>query len=683
MPDPGTASQSPGGMADAFSAKQKMVILAIDFGTSMSALQFVILEAHEIDDRSKVCPERITPVRHWPLDMNIMSPNDKMHHQVPTALLYPPEPQFRKQDPRSCQATVRETDQRNRLLFGYEVNSVHAPGEEKVRRRGLPNITEERLEYFKLLFQDDPKTQKIRDELHPTVEKLKSSRHISKSSPHVDLTEDYFVRLLRHADYYLKRMEGLADGYMTEIVLCVPVVFGLSACRDLQTALARALCLVKLGGHDVSDKWIPRFSMITEPEAGAECSLHQVPGIKEGARILVVDSGGGTCDVCAFQIAKTSPLRLEREDAPPTGDLCGSIIINGMFYDLMLKKLEKGAPYLKEYRDCSLEEIAREITAEQFEFKMKQCFNLFGDLAGEELFRCDGVRASEEHAFWKNIIRIPHSKIAEMFRYCLDKIWILVKAQLDGARQRGRPIDVVIMLGGLSRNWSYQEFLDNHLKEYASKHEDDIKLLGRGTDIDPTAIAKGAVLRALKKSFVPARALPSSYGILRHIEDNVEGPEYSFLPPKDKRGKSTYSYEDGRWYFLDRILWFAQKGEEVDSDREWTMECEHFFPIGKKKLICQEVIYISDTVRESGYSRTSLRNKDCPCIGTIEADMTSLRDEGSILPDQNGSQKHWRIAITLVIKIKGLDLEVSAKWRGETKGRCIINMAPSIVSAIG
>ncbi|KAK6839340.1 hypothetical protein PG987_005206 [Apiospora arundinis] len=168
---------------------------------------------------------------------------------------------------------------------------------------------------------------------------------------------------------------------MTEIVLCVPVVFGLSACRDLQTALARALCLVKLGGHDVSDKWIPRFSMITEPEAGAECSLHQVPGIKqqEGARILVVDSG----------------------------DLCGSIIINGMFYDLMLKKLEKGAPYLKEYRDCSLEEIAREITAEQFEFKMKQCFNLFGDLAGEELFRCDGVRASEEHAFWKNIIRIP------------------------------------------------------------------------------------------------------------------------------------------------------------------------------------------------------------------------------------------------------------------------------------
>ncbi|KAK6839339.1 hypothetical protein PG987_005205 [Apiospora arundinis] len=158
MPDPGTASQSPGGMADAFSAKQKMVILAIDFGTSMSALQFVILEAHEIDDRSK--------------------------------------------------ATVRETDQRNRLLFGYEVNSVHAPGEEKVRRRGLPNITEERLEYFKLLFQDDPKTQKIRDELHPTVEKLKSSRHISKSSPHVDLTEDYFVRLLRHAEYYLKRMEG-------------------------------------------------------------------------------------------------------------------------------------------------------------------------------------------------------------------------------------------------------------------------------------------------------------------------------------------------------------------------------------------------------------------------------------------------------------------------------------------
>ncbi|KAK6853799.1 hypothetical protein PG995_010611 [Apiospora arundinis] len=46
---------SPGDMADAISAKKKLVIVTIDFGTSKSAQQYVILESHEIEDRSKVC----------------------------------------------------------------------------------------------------------------------------------------------------------------------------------------------------------------------------------------------------------------------------------------------------------------------------------------------------------------------------------------------------------------------------------------------------------------------------------------------------------------------------------------------------------------------------------------------------------------------------------------------------
>lgn len=91
-------------------------------------------------------------------------------------------------------------------------------------------------------------------------------------------------------------------------------------------------------------------------------------------------------------------------------------------------------------------------------------------------------------------------------------------------------------------------------------------LTGRNS---PTAIAKGAALRALNKSSVPSRALPSSYGILRHIEDNEDGPEFQHLPPKTKRGKSIYKYVDGRWYFCDRIIWFAQKVRAIDISYTW------------------------------------------------------------------------------------------------------------------
>ncbi|KAK8099528.1 uncharacterized protein PG998_012769 [Apiospora kogelbergensis] len=653
-------SHSPSSSAGAMSAQQKLVILTIDFGTSNSAQQYVILEPHEIEDRATVPLERIKSVANYPRDTNTVV-GDQMKEEAKAG---------------------EEVDPRNRLLFGYEVHAVHEPADDRIQRRSMQTITSERLDCFKLLFQDDAETQEVRNELQPIIKRLQDSLHISKSAPHVSVTEDYFVRLLNHTKTQLKRLYGLEKGFIIEVVLCVPVVFRLAACRDLQTALAKALCLVKLGGLNFTDKWIPRFSMITEPEAGAEWVLKHHKEIQKLTRLLVVDSGGGTSDVSAFQVADSWPLRLEREDAPPTGDLCGSNIMNGLFYKEILQSLKEGAPYLEEARGKTLQEIAQDITTEQFEHE-KRSFDLYEENPTPVLFKCEGVRPDQKHNFGKGIIRVPHGVIAQMFTTCLDKVWNLAKTQLDAARMKGRSIEIVVMLGGFSRSISYQVYLRRRLEVYNGEHGVVIQLLGEGQPIDPTAIAKGAALRALNKSSVPSRALPSSYGILRHIEDNEDGPEFQHLPPKTKRGKSIYKYVDGRWYFCDRIIWFAQKGEEVDSDREWTIDCEHFFPLSQRRLICEEEIYISDTVRQSGYKNDSLKNRGCPCIGEIEADMTSLRDEHLIYPEQNGNKQHWRVAFQLVIRVKGLDLEVEAKYKGEIKGSCIINMAPAIVSGSG
>ncbi|KAK8024396.1 hypothetical protein PG993_012462 [Apiospora rasikravindrae] len=682
--------ESPKALADATpsASEQKVVILTIDFGTSNTAIQFVILEPNEIDNRAKVSPNRILPITHYPEDV-YNSIGDQMKNQVPTAFLYPPDPEFRESDPRFGPVKNEgEVDHRNIALFGYEVvDGVHEAADAKLRRGTKLPVTEERIECFKLLFQDDPQTREIREELQPIVERLQDTRRIPRGAPHVAITADYFTRLLSHAKYQLKVLHHLDKDYKVEVVLCVPVVFRLNACMDLQKALAKALCRVRLGGAAFSDKWIPRFSMITEPEAGAEWALKEYPIIEKSSRMLILDSGGGTCDTSLYQTSASLPLRLAREDAPPTGDLCGSNILNGMFYKHILRRLRAGATYLEEIRGKTLPEIAQEITWEQFE-QRKRGFNAFEEFPRPQLFKCEGLVPDTEHKFGKNVIRVDHGDISMMFASLLEKVWALTQTQLTMARERGRPIKYIIMLGGFSRSESYQIRVQKGVADYNAMHKPKIELLGQGKPIEssPTAIAQGAALRALDKSSAPTRTLPSSYGILRHIEDHEDSPDYKYLPPKTNRGRSRFTYLDGKWWFFDRIIWFAQKqykGEEIGKDWTYTITSDHVFANNESEFLCEELIFISDSAMESGYLREGKRNRGCRCIGKIVANMTSLRDERLILPEQNGRKQCWRVSIELVIRIKGLNLEAEARYRGEKKGECVVNMAPAFVAFNG
>lgn len=68
-----------------------------------------------------------------------------------------------------------------------------------------------------------------------------------------------------------------------------------------------------------------------------------------------------------------------------------------------------------------------------------------------------------------------------------------------------------------------------------------------------TAVASGAVLRALNKDAGPDRILRSSYGVLRtlpHEPDQI---------PALGEGKRTYDHLDGDWYVKDVIDWVIKK----------------------------------------------------------------------------------------------------------------------------
>lgn len=80
--------------------------------------------------------------------------------------------------------------------------------------------------------------------------------------------------------------------------------------------------------------------------------------------------------------------------------------MNGLFYKEILQSLKEGAPYLEEARGKTLQEIAQEITTEQFEHE-KRSFDLYEENPTPVLFKCEGVRPDQKHNFGKGIIRVP------------------------------------------------------------------------------------------------------------------------------------------------------------------------------------------------------------------------------------------------------------------------------------
>lgn len=76
-----------------------------------------------------------------------------------------------------------------------------------------------------------------------------------------------------------------------------------------------------------------------------------------------------------------------------------------MFYEHVLQRLEEGAPYLATYLGTTLEEIAREITWEQFE-QRKRTFDMEEPTKALSLYKCKGLASSKEHNFSKNVLQV-------------------------------------------------------------------------------------------------------------------------------------------------------------------------------------------------------------------------------------------------------------------------------------
>ncbi|OIW35554.1 hypothetical protein CONLIGDRAFT_710725 [Coniochaeta ligniaria NRRL 30616] len=650
----------------------RRLIIAVDFGTTYSAVSYTVLEG--ADPVHYLDLNRIRSIQNFPDAWNWGE--DGMKCEVPTEVIYPLDRKFREKenlddpdeeegqdtpttDPNRAAASAQFRDFERLAVFGqigsFDADQMSIDGTTSFRwgygaheAWRFPTThadpKNKALSRFKLLLDNSPMTDAIRDDLKLTLDELKRLK-IIKEPLHVIV--DFLTCLLRHTQSELE-MAGFDDSYSKEIVLCVPAIWSQKACRDMQTAMARAMGQAKFEGVDVQNNSIENLFIVSEPEAAAAYVLATERGVSPGDTFVLLDAGGGTVDANTYTVSMTTPLRLTREVVPPGGGLHGSSYLNEGFRRLLMDIL-KDETYLEDGENTIAGCVER-IMINDFEYRLKRTFDCY-TARGYKVFDVPGLRENpKKDGFMKGgRLRIHVGEIMNIFLTHLEGIGSIMEDQINAALAAGTRVEKVVLIGGFAGSISLKKYLEQRLKTFCEERNCHISLL-RQDDTAITAVASGAVLRAVNKEQGPKRHARSSYGILRR-EPYMEFPEHAVVT------NPYYDPHDGLPYVVKTVDWVLKLGEEIEP--VWrcpTFESCHTFdcwPV--RPLICKEVLYVSDRSTESHYQLRHPKNEGAEKVGEIVVDFTFLRDEGLIQPVDGGvnargrrvGKRHYRVTFTI------------------------------------
>ncbi|KAJ3547643.1 hypothetical protein NM208_g1412 [Fusarium decemcellulare] len=677
----------------------KRLIIAVDFGTTYSAVSYVPIP--EGCPPELVDPRSIRSIRNYPESWNF-SPNDPMMVEVPTEVMYPLNRHFREEEDRhaadqNSSNGVEDTGY-GRFLgsdFGTDAESIASSdtdgdldmlaspddqfrwGYQVHERRSLPmthaDSSNQPLSRFKLMLDNSPATEPLRRSQSITLDSLRA-RKIIKGPLHV--IADFLTHLLKHTQSQLWD-EGFDSSYRREIVLCVPAIWTQKSCRDMQACLAVAMERSNFEGVNLHNNSIENLFIVSEPEAAAAYVLAEKSGFQCGDIFVLLDAGGGTVDANTYEISNRAPLRLSREVVPPGGGLYGSSYLNEGFHSLLRKRLESET-YLEQGSE-TINGIIEKIMIDLFEYRVKRSFEYHKDKdkdTAPKLFSVSGLRDNPRKGFKNGCIKISVGEITKIFMTCLKPIGSLMEAQITAAMQKDSRVTKVILIGGFAASPSLQKYLKHRLLEFNRQHNSRVTLVIPEYNI-VNAVASGAVLRALNKEQGPSREARSSYGILR-TEPFGEYPEHENLKP-------SYDAHDGQPYIMNTIDWVLKLGNIVPS--KWqcpAFVCSHTFDVWPvRPLLCKEILYVSDRSTRSHYRLSHENNEGAEKVGEIVVDFSFLRQQGVLSPiepvvNEYGRKvgtRHYRINYTMVIEVIDRDLQCIAIYNNKVRKRCRINIA--------
>ena len=367
----------------------------------------------------------------------------------------------------------------------------------------------------------------------------------------VDIITEYLGHLLKHAKERLAQMHDLHADSCVEFVLCLPTKWTDKAARVMQTALTAAIEKSRIA--NLKNGAIDNLFIVAESEAAA---AHVLVGEGLAAKLathesfLVLDCGGGTVDAVTYTLTQQEPVRL-KEEVSPEGRSCGSSFLNQGFQQLLKRRLEKATII---GNNSSFEQI---IAAKVQDFEsQKRTINLLDNRTGSTAIHIQGLQHPSKDSR-QHYLDIPWKEmLEEVFKPCLRGVEELMLDQLMKARDKELNVQTVILIGGFAASPTLKGHLAAILRRERNLLNQRIQLLP-SESVD-SAVARGAILRALRKEDGPARISRSSYGFVRN---EAYDPNNTY----HRKAHIKIDRADGEHYLVDTIVWVLDKVRSAPS----------------------------------------------------------------------------------------------------------------------
>ncbi|EDP52382.1 HSP70 family protein [Aspergillus fumigatus] len=579
----------------------RQFIVAVDFGTTSSAVAYTVLRPGE--DRTMVDIHQISSISLYP---GSGEKERGLTTEVPTETCYPLNARPRQAD----SAEAMDVDPPARSGANLSLGVLYRSSFQRITRS-------------KLLLDKTDYTRELREQLQATAENLAELGIINDS---MDLIVDFLSHLLAHTKAQLISLHMFNDNDSVEWVLCVPVVWRRRAVRKMQDALIEA-SRRSLFGRTISNS-VENLYIVSKPEAAAAHVLASTREVKAGDTFMVLDAGGGTVDAVIYKLRNTEPLQLEKEAVKPEGALCGSSYLNERCEEILRDRL-KDETYLTSPTPGARKAITMEgIIASQvweFETKVKRNCDIMDSNFTGHVFFIQGLRENKAKNFTDHRLRLDQKEFKDIFRPCLEGTSRLMLKQLQAARQKGIIVKAILRQRSVEIVGSPVGLLRPNVRLI-------VLIAEYGSD---TAVASGAVLRALNQELGPIRIIQSSYGYLC-----TEPWDPELIKAHNSSKPKQVDPNNGDLYVKNTICWVLKKGDEVPPFAEYRFRTLFTFPANtKQRFKCNQHLYVSD--------------------------MTFLRTEGHIRPvkpDNELGRRHYRVEYDLVMIVDGYNIRYEARW---------------------
>jgi hypothetical protein len=559
----------PEGYQDSVAHAGNRLVIAIDFGTTFSTVAYVAIEPGRPD--FVVQPEHVLCVDHYP-DIPAISTSAfllEVNENVPTELWYvqgeiedcdsssnASEADFSgyfsdSSDPVAgpkldvAHEQLVQKERHHQLLWGY---GVHAA----LLKPGKFNNTGTRVRRFKLMLDyDGHSTKELRRELSGQTRLLKRRKAVACQE---QMISDYLEQLLRHAKNRLQATGDLRSDSQVEFVLCVPNLWSEKACRIMHDSMAQAIEASELGR--LTQKCIDNLFIVAEPEAAAEfvlSSFLEKGMIRAGETFVMLDAGGGTVDATTYKLTRTNPVRLQQQAIVHGGDTCGSSFLNDAYRVRITERLE--GEYLPLPPEISFEDYVDSLVT-QWENSDKRSIDVTNRKREPNDTYIPNLGENPEKNFRANTMKWTREEMKGIFDPVLKRVMSVLGTQLEAARleENGLNVSKVILIGGFSESPSLVQVLRGYLARPQNFNLTDCQIdLLIPEKFRTSAVARGAVLRGLRKEYGPERRSRSSFGFMRtEIHNPLKFPQHKGVRTKEDP-------DDGFMNVDNTIYWVIQK----------------------------------------------------------------------------------------------------------------------------